>query len=119
MLASLPYTTAMLLTLFLWINSLSVSFSSSATKPINELSGVWAAKNEHSNGVSYMAPNAVRISINKGGVGIIQATEWTNYFEQNEKGNGHYKELKLNVYEQLLLQKKSVVDESGGLLRSL
>lgn len=49
MLASLPYTTAILLTLFRWMFSLSVSFSSSATKPIKELSGVWAAKDKQSN----------------------------------------------------------------------
>lgn len=48
MLASLPYTTAMLLTLFRWMFSRSVSFSSSATKPMKELSGVWAAGDEQS-----------------------------------------------------------------------
>lgn len=41
-LASFPYTTAMLLTLFCWMCCFSVSFSSSETKPMNELSGVWA-----------------------------------------------------------------------------
>lgn len=40
MLASFPYTTAMLLTLFCWMLLFSVSFSSSETKPMNELSGV-------------------------------------------------------------------------------
>lgn len=42
MLASFPYTTAMLLTLFCWMLFFSVSFSSSETKPMNELSGVCA-----------------------------------------------------------------------------
>lgn len=48
MLASLPYTTAMLSTLFLWMLSLSVPFSSSATKPMKELSGVCAVRDKHS-----------------------------------------------------------------------
>lgn len=40
MLASLPYTTAMLLTLLALISCLSVWLSSSDTKPMKELSGV-------------------------------------------------------------------------------
>lgn len=44
MLASLPYTTAMLLTLLCWMLLFSVSFSSSETKPMKELSGVWAER---------------------------------------------------------------------------
>lgn len=43
MLASFPYTTAIFFALFLWMCSRSVSFNSSATKPIKELSGVCAA----------------------------------------------------------------------------
>lgn len=42
MLASLPYTTAMFFTLFCWMLCFSVLFSSSDTKPMKELSGVWA-----------------------------------------------------------------------------
>ena len=42
MLASFPYTTAMLLTLLDLMNCLSVLLSSSDTKPMKELSGVWA-----------------------------------------------------------------------------
>lgn len=44
MLASFPYTTAMLLTLFSWMLFFSVPLSSSETKPMNELSGVWAER---------------------------------------------------------------------------
>lgn len=43
MLASFPYTTAMLLTLLDLMRCLSVWLSSSDTKPMKELSGVWAA----------------------------------------------------------------------------
>lgn len=46
MLASFPYTTAILFTLFLWMCSRSFSFNSSATKPIKELSGVCAARRQ-------------------------------------------------------------------------
>lgn len=44
--ASFPYTTAILFTLFLCICSRSVSFNSSATNPIKELSGVCAARRQ-------------------------------------------------------------------------
>lgn len=45
-LASFPYTTAILFTLLLWMCSRSVLFNSSATKPIKELSGVCAARRQ-------------------------------------------------------------------------
>lgn len=71
MLASFPYTTAILFTLFLWMCSRSVSFNSSATKPMKELSGVCAAKDR------------VREKVINGDAADLQTADQDHTIEQN------------------------------------